>query len=151
MIDHKHEFPPNIDAIDAAFHVKEKPVIYAYGGVIYNPHEVWLPHFIIEHEKVHLARQGVAPDTWWELYIKDEKFRYWEELLAHRRELEVRQRGKDGKKYTRDALVMETARRLVAPFYGYKEVTLQKAYRDLSNPSIAETDAAEDILEREGL
>jgi hypothetical protein len=152
MIDHKHEFPPNIDAIDAAFHVKEKPVIYAYGGVIYNPHRVFLHHFLIEHEKVHLARQGDDPAGWWDRYIKDDVFRYIEELFAHRRELAVRQRGKDGKKYTSYALLKETARRLSAPFYGYKRVTLKIAECDLLSvhPCISEADRTEDILKWEG-
>jgi len=128
MIDHVHGYPPNIDAIDAAFHTRNAyGVIYAYGNTIYNPFKVWLAPFIIEHEKVHLERQGDDPAGWWDRYIKDEEFRYTEELLAHRREYEVRKRGKDGKKYSRYALLKETAKRLLAPFYGYTMKTQAQA------------------------
>lgn len=131
--DHVYGYPPNIDKIDAAFHVKGKHgILFAYGGTIYNPSEVFLPHFIIEHECVHLRRQGVDPERWWELYIEVPSFRYEEELVAHVREYEVRRRGKDGKRYTKDALLLETARRLIAPFYEYGDaVTLQKARADI--------------------
>lgn len=131
MIDHKYAYPPNIDRIEAAFHTMHMPVIYAYGGVIYNPHEVHLFQFLVEHEAVHMARQGDDPDAWWDRYLKDEEFRYDEELWAHVREWEYRRKGKDGKRYTKDALLNETARRLVAPFYQYKMKTLAQARADL--------------------
>lgn len=134
MTTHQLGYPPNIDAIDAAFHVREKRgVVYAYGDTIYNPHAVYLPNFILEHEKVHLARQGDDPAGWWDRYIKDEDFRYAEELAAHAREFEFRRRGKDGKRYTRYALLRETAQRLMAPFYNYKPKTLEQAERDIVN------------------
>ena len=132
MTEHLWAWPPNIDKIDAAFHIRDKlGIVFAYAPAIYNPHEMWLPPFIIEHEKVHIARQGDDPAGWWDRYIKDEEFRYAEELEAHVKEFQVRRRGKDGRKYTRYALLRETARRLMAPFYGYKLKTIEQAEKDI--------------------
>lgn len=124
------EFPPNIDAIEAAFRVKDKAIVYAYAPHIYNPHGLVLHPFIIEHEKVHIRRQGADPGQWWKLYIEVPSFRYEEELVAHVREYECRRYGKDGKRYTKDALLLATARRLAATFYQYDK-TVKQAYDDI--------------------
>lgn len=128
----EYGYPPNIDQVEERFHTRHiKGVIYAYAPAVYNPHELWIPPFILEHEQVHLTRQGDDPAGWWDRYMKDEEFRYEEELLAHVREFEVRRYGKDGKRYTRYALLRETARRLIAPFYDYKFKTLAQAEEDI--------------------
>ena len=132
-IDHVYSFPPNIDAIDAAFQVRGNPrVIYAYAPAIHNPHELHLPPYLIEHEKTHIRQQGADPATWWELYIEEESFRYHEELAAHAAEWAVRKRSREARKCSRDGLLHDTARRLMAPFYNYKpERTVKQAAADL--------------------
>lgn len=124
--------PPNIDTIDAAFHVREVPgVIYSYAPDIYCPSGLQMPNWIIEHEKVHIERQGSAPDAWWEQYIADEEFRYQEELVAHVRELQYRKGGKDGKKYSYAALLNHTIDRLLAPIYHYTTIKRPRVLADI--------------------
>ena len=82
--------PPNIDEIDAIFHVKGKPVLYAWGGFIYNPERIVIPPELRSHEAVHGQRQGsteVDIRKWWDRYLQDRDFRLGEELVAHRAEL----------------------------------------------------------------
>lgn len=74
--------PPNYDRIAAAFKLVPG-VVFAYAPAIYNPHSVTLMSYIIDHERVHIARQGDAPGAWWDRYIADQAFRLEEELVAH--------------------------------------------------------------------
>ncbi len=53
-----HDYPPLMDEIDAKFHVRGKPVIYAWGTTIYNPSNIDVPPQLIAHEAVHGQRQG---------------------------------------------------------------------------------------------
>jgi hypothetical protein len=106
-------YPPNIDAIDAAFQVRDKPVFYAFGDVIYNPKGADITPELTAHEAVHGRRQlaGVgliaagadelqfmqhvlrtspsealkrqAVDDWWHRYIHEPAFRLEEEIFAH--------------------------------------------------------------------
>jgi hypothetical protein len=124
------EYPPNIDKLDPVFHCKDKPVIYAYGDTIYNPHRIYIPNHLMGHEAVHIARQmqGGA-DAWWDKYIADDEFRYAEELVAHRMELAI-QFDQVRDRNARAKLTMATAARLVAPLYAYKRSLLQ-AQKDL--------------------
>lgn len=79
------QHPPNIDAIDARFHVRDKAnILYCYGDAIYNPTGVKISDHIYAHETVHSFRQGTDPDTWWGNYIQNHKFRLAEEIVAHR-------------------------------------------------------------------
>lgn len=84
-------YPPNIDAIDKKFHVKNKPnILYTFGPIIYNPSDVIIPHWLVAHEEVHWERQmNTSPEAWWQNYIDDDDYRYNEELLAHQREYQV--------------------------------------------------------------
>jgi hypothetical protein len=128
IIDH----PPNIETIDAAFHVRDlSGVIYSYAPAIYCPSGPQMPKWIIEHEKIHIERQGGSPDAWWERYIADEEFRYQEELVAHVRELQYRKGGKDGKKYSHSALLNHTVDRLLAPIYHYTTIGRPRVLADI--------------------
>lgn len=79
----KVAYPPMIEAIDAAFNVKGKPILFAWGDTIYNPMGVRIAPDLMPHEAVHGARQGRDVVAWWERYIEDPKFRFDEELPAH--------------------------------------------------------------------
>ena len=75
--------PPNFDEIDDVFKVAGLPVIFAYGGTIYNPERTELTESLRAHEEVHGIRQGSDIEGWWKRYISDTKFRLNEEIPAH--------------------------------------------------------------------
>jgi len=82
-------FPPNYKAVNAAFNVRGRQVIFCYGDVIYNPSRVKIGDELIAHEKVHSGRQNGDPVKWWERYIGEPQFRLDEEIPAHRAELAI--------------------------------------------------------------
>lgn len=115
------EWPPNIDLLDEAFHVKDKPnVLYAYDGKIYNPSKVEIPEHIIVHETVHLVRQNdgnMTPGMWWTNYVNKPSFRLNEEIFAHRAEWGAFCKNfKDRNDRNRHLVFM--SRRLASPMYG---------------------------------
>jgi hypothetical protein len=124
--------PPNFDQILAAFPDAYKPgVIFAFDGNVYSSDERVIPPALVAHEEVHLHRQvrNGAYD-WWDHYIADPEFRYYEELLAHAAEFKVLKVSAD--RNAGAALLMRTAIRLVAPLYNYQPPrTLQDALKDL--------------------
>lgn len=77
--------PPNYADIAAVFDVRGKPVLFAYGDLIYAPvgtTEV-LPH-LMAHESEHGVRQKiVGVQQWWDRYLSDTQFRLDEEKLGH--------------------------------------------------------------------
>lgn len=121
--------PPNFEKVAASFDIKGQDIIYAWGDTIYNPSNIIIPEFLIQHEIVHCTRQGDDVEGWWDRYINDIEFRYQEELWAHAKEYQVRSRGvKDRNLKTR--LLMESAHRLAAPLYG-KLTTVNKAMKEI--------------------
>lgn len=125
--------PPNIEQIDAAFHVKDKHgVLYAWEDTIYNPSNVSIPVWLHQHEEVHGIHQFGDVEGWWKKYIEDEEFRYDEELSAHRAELHAQCRlTRDRNKHFQ--LLMRTANRLVAPMYGFSNKRMKEAMRQLAS------------------
>lgn len=79
-------FPPNYRAINDAFKVRGRDVMFAYGDAIYNPMGTPISLALQAHEAVHGKRQAGDPATWWERYIADPKFRLDEEIPAHQAE-----------------------------------------------------------------
>ena len=77
------DYPPNIAEIQRVCK-PDKYTVYTYGNVLYNPGAWPLSDDLIEHEKVHSKQQGVAPLTWWNIYLDDPKFRFQQELQAYR-------------------------------------------------------------------
>jgi hypothetical protein len=129
-----NERPPNFELVKAAFPKAELPgVLFAYDGNIYNPSGGVVPPALIAHENVHLDRQkmpGMDPTFWWEHYLVDSEFRYYEELLAHVAEFKMQRHVSDRNFGAR--LLMHTALRLVAPLYNYQPPrTVQQALTDL--------------------
>jgi len=131
------------DQIKAAFPKSENPgVLFAYSDNIYNPSGIVVPPALIAHEGVHLERQKqMGPhlgattqwsgaELWWQKYLEDSEFRYYEELLAHAAEFKMQKGSSDRNLGAR--LLLTTALRLVAPLYNYvPPVSLQQAMRDL--------------------
>lgn len=110
-------YPPNIDEIDAAFHVKGKPIIYAYGAVIYSACGATVGPEKIVHESVHGVRQGSDVEGWWRRYIADPAFRLAEEIPAHVAEyLAMREAGPNRAGRRRALKII--ASNLSAPLYG---------------------------------
>jgi hypothetical protein len=126
-------YPPNFEQIKAAFPKAENPgVLFAHDQIIYNPSGIAVPPALIAHENVHLHRQRDAgPNSWWNNYLTDSKFRYNEELLAHAAEyryLAPIHRDRNA----RASLLMHTAVRLTAALYAYDPpAPLSEALKDL--------------------
>jgi len=119
--------PPNIDEIDAAFHVRGKAVIYAYGDCVYAPGGRGVSPSLQAHERIHCERQLVHPGGvigWWRAYIADPKFRLDEEILAHRAEFKWwkkqpnTDRPVDGFRSARLYHLTHIASRLASSLYG---------------------------------
>jgi hypothetical protein len=120
--------PPNFEKIVAAFpKATGHGVIFAWGDTIYNPSGIEIPPPLLAHEAVHGQRQtenvgsifrSEVVERWWDKYIIDPEFRYYEELPAHAAEFHkimhmVHDRNQRAK------LMMSTAQRLLAPLYNY--------------------------------
>lgn len=110
------DYPPNFDAIDAAFHVRGKPVLFAWGSRIYNPRGVIIPPELIAHEAVHGRRQGHDVEGWWRRYLEDANFRLREEVEAHRAEYQWLL--DHAPRRERRAALKQVAARLSGPLYG---------------------------------
>lgn len=112
------ERPPLWDEIDAEFHVAGKPILFAFGGIIFNPEGGKITRELIEHEAAHGRRQGRTADecfAWWRRYIKDKGFRLQEEIPAHQAEYKAYcKRHGSG----RDKYLDFTAAKLASPLYG---------------------------------
>lgn len=113
----KHEYPPNLAQIEAAFGPIGPTVIFTYAPDIYVPNGGSLSKPLVAHEEVHLRQQGDDPDPWWDRYLADPEFRFREELEAHRAEWEtarplIRDRNR------RALFLNAIARRLASPLYG---------------------------------
>jgi hypothetical protein len=126
-------YPPNIDEIDAAFQVRGKPILFAFGEIIYNPMGVAIAPELLAHEAVHGRRQlgSAEPGTargddairvWWHRYINEPAFRLEEEIFAHIAEFAelCRLHGKRwvSQRNMRRTYAAHVARRLAAPLYG---------------------------------
>jgi hypothetical protein len=112
------EYPPNYAEIVKVFpSARRRGVIFAYGDTIYNPSGEELSHHLKVHEAVHGIRQKeLGVDAWWERYLTDYKFRYYEELLAHR--AEYQSMTKNANRQQRRMALKAIAKRLASPLYG---------------------------------
>lgn len=111
-----HDYPPLFDEIDAVFGVRGKPVIFAWGDIIYDPGHGDIRPELIAHEAVHGQRQGSDVVGWWRRYIEDPVFRLAEEVPAHRAEYE--HLIESGNRQMRRKALRHVAKRLAAPLYG---------------------------------
>lgn len=75
--------PPIYDLVAEQFDIKDKPVVFTYGDVIYNPLNVPVPDHLVVHEQVHTAQQGDDPKGWWYRYLDDVAFRIAQEVEAY--------------------------------------------------------------------
>ena len=114
--------PPLFGEIDAAFDVRGKAIIFAWGDTIFDPNGGGVPPELLAHEAVHGERQGADVEGWWRRYIADASFRLDEELPAHVAEFQAlcaQQRGRwVSERNMRHTLAAHVARKLAAPLYG---------------------------------
>lgn len=133
MLEHKIIVgrPPNFDAIVKVFPLAERAsTIFAYHDTIYVSEGVMLSTPLVKHERTHLTRQqDIGVDQWWHQYLTDPKFRYDEEVLAHKAEYWASLRGKGADEKYRIANTV--TKRLIAPLYKF-DVSYQKAYQDIT-------------------
>lgn len=83
-------YPPNIDKIDAALHVRRlRDIVFTYDGKIYAPDNADLPYDLHEHERVHIEQQESygGSDAWWDRYLSDVEFRLDQEVEAYSAQL----------------------------------------------------------------
>ncbi len=113
------ERPPNFDKIMAVFPLAGNPgVIFAYGDKIYVPSGKEIPPEILAHERVHCERQlKIGVEAWWNFYLLDPKFRYEEELLAHKVEYTFL-RGLYPGQARKQSILNHVAGKLSAKLYG---------------------------------
>jgi hypothetical protein len=129
MIPVVRAYPPIYSAIADRFPVRGKPVIFAYGDVIYNPTGPDLTEDLRVHEEVHCARQLVAGvDAWWARYLTEVDFRLEEELVAHRAEYRLLTRALGAT--ARERHLRKVATKLAAPLYG-SLITIERAIEEL--------------------
>lgn len=78
------QFPPNIREIRKKFPVVDvnKP-IFAWGDSIFNPYGREITPDLEHHESIHMRQQGNMPEIWWYDYLRDEAFRFSQELEAY--------------------------------------------------------------------
>lgn len=113
------QYPPNHAAICDAIPAARRPgIIFAYGDKIFVPSGIELTHHLKVHEATHCIRQKeFGVEAWWDRYLTDWRFRYYEELLAHRAEYRSMIRGQTNRNQRRMAL-KSVATRLASPLYG---------------------------------
>lgn len=112
------EFPPIYHEVVAAFDLRGRQPIFAWGDKIYNPHGIAIPPELIEHERVHMRRQNGDPAAWWRRYIDDPRFRLNEELLAHRTEYLAHISKPTVTRNQRRIVLRHIAQRLASKLYG---------------------------------
>lgn len=128
--------PPNMDELDAQFQVRGRPIIYAWGDVIYNPLNVVVPPQLRTHEAVHCRRQRAlegGPEEWWRRYLDDPEFRLAEELVAHQAEYLTFVGLKGANRKRRRAYLNVVAERLAGEMYG-RLVTRKQAMKLITGP-----------------
>lgn len=113
-------FPPNYRELRREFGAENvRGAIFAYGAVIYNPHNIAVTPDLMAHETEHCnAQLRMGAGLWWERYAHDRDFRLTEELLGHRAEYAFL---RDDAKLPADTLakvLQHIARRLSGPLYG---------------------------------
>lgn len=83
-----YDYPPNYIAITKAFNIKGKTgIVFTYGDTLYVPGgpDVEIDKHLMRHEETHTRQQEpIGADVWWQEYLKDEVFRFEQELEAYR-------------------------------------------------------------------
>lgn len=115
-----HALPPNFAQIVAAFPGAANPdVIFAYGDVMYRPSGEAIPQPVICHEEVHGAQQReIGVEHWWNQYIAEPRFRFDQELEAHKAEFIEAMKEPHYTQKRRKEILGYIATRLASALYG---------------------------------
>lgn len=110
--------PPNYEKIVAVLPGACRPgVVFAYAPDVYVPSGRPLPDELLAHEHVHIMRQNLmGVEAWWDRYLSDPEFRYYEEVIAHASEYHWLIRNAPNRNVRRMAL-KRTAARLANNLY----------------------------------
>lgn len=114
-------YPPNFSAILEKFPGARAPgVLFAYAPVVYAPTGQSMTTPLMCHEQEHIDRQAaMGVEKWWEQYIADDKFRFFEELLAHRAEWRAFCDKPPMPSWrSKERYLLMISRRLAGPLYG---------------------------------
>lgn len=125
--------PPNFEKIAAVFPAAHREgVIFSYGDTIYSPFTINISPALMAHEAVHGVRQeAIGVEAWWDRYLVDPEFRYFEELIAHVAEYQHLLDHAPNRNARRSAL-KSVAKRLSGALYGFS-VSMAQAERDILN------------------
>ncbi len=125
--------PPNYDEICEAFPVKVKPILFAYGDIIYAPQTSDISVPLLRHEEAHGKRQLQFEKIsgWWTRYINDPDFRLSEELIGHIAEYRALLARGSGRSIRRTALSF-VAGKFASPLYRY-DLSKEKALKMLED------------------
>ncbi len=112
------ELPPNYEDICAVFPVVRTipTIVFCWDHRIYNPNGIDIPLPLLCHEIVHTKQQNGKPDVWWRLYLSSAKFRFEQELAAHRMEYRMSPGPKHSER--KGAALRDIAMKLTSPIYG---------------------------------
>lgn len=110
------DHPPIFDEINAAFDLRGKKVIFAWGATIFNPNGAVVSPDLVAHEKIHCMRQGNDIEGWWRRYIDEARFRLDEEIPAHC--AEYQHLYENGNRQQRRQALKIVSKKLAAPLYG---------------------------------
>lgn len=66
----------------------DKGIIITYGDTVYTKNPALVSPDLVVHESTHIRQQQeMGPEAWWDLYLKDKKFRLSQELEAYRNQI----------------------------------------------------------------
>jgi len=128
-----HARPPMYDEIADAFDVRGKPILFAWGQIIYAPQSSDISVPLLRHEEAHGKRQLQFEKIsgWWTRYINDPDFRLSEELIGHAAEYRALLARSSGRSTRRTALSF-VAGKFASPLYKY-DLSKEKALKMLED------------------
>lgn len=109
-------------------------LLFAWGDTIFNPGGLEIPPELYLHESVHGEQQRGHPHVWWNQYLVDEEFRFYQELQAHTAEFAWLAR--NGNRNERRAALNRVAKKLAAPLYRF-DITVGEAKRAMKKLNAA--------------
>jgi hypothetical protein len=112
----KNEYPPNIEEIKKTFTLT-KGIIFTYGDTIFNPDDMAIDIHLLTHERRHSVQQGDNPKDWWERYLVDEPFRFYQELQAYQDQYQSAKRSSNNRELV-NAYAVRCAQDLGSGIYG---------------------------------
>ncbi len=92
--------PPNIEKIREILPIGDAKMIFCYGDIIYNPHNLEIADHLKIHEQKHSEQQKGNPKEWWDKYLTNSEFRLSQESMAYKEQYQF------AKKFIKDRNVL---------------------------------------------